>query len=189
MKKTSGTLARLLLALPLITLFSVPVIADEAARIQQAYALYGKAVPLEINSAERTELLNQSAEILKKVIADNPRSMDAHRKLLGVYLLQQDYNNAIDVMQDAITLSPEEPKLFVTLAFLYEHSGAYEYALAMLDQALTLDPDLELAKEYKSVIVKKVDALKLNQMHGNRDIMGTFHGKPAMGSPHTSKIK
>lgn len=180
------TFAHSLLALLLFAFFLSPVLADEDTRINEAYELYGKAVPLEINSPERSKLLDQSADILKEVIANNPKSMDAHRKLLGVYLLQQDYSNAIDITQEAITLSPEEPKLFITLAFLYEHSRAYEYALAMLDQALKLDPEQELAREYKLVIQEKIEALKLNELHGNKDIMGAAHGKVTADSPHAN---
>ncbi|WP_236860640.1 tetratricopeptide repeat protein [Candidatus Reidiella endopervernicosa] len=132
---------------------------------------------MEVNSPKRAELLDQSAEILKKVIESNPQSLDAHRKLMGVYLLKQDYSNGIRTMQDAITLSPEDPKLFITLAFLYEHSGSFEYASAMLDQALALDPNHKLAKEYKIAIKQKIAQRNMDQLHEGKEIEGNPHGQ------------
>lgn len=150
---------------------------SETARIEQAKILYAQAVPMEITSSKRADLLKQAEVILLKVIEDSPRSMDAHRKLMGVYLLQQDYSKSIRIMQDAITLSPEDPKLFISLAFLYEHSGSLEFAEAMLDQALKIDSENSLAKDYKVVIQQKIQ-LRNNDPH---------QGKEGMGNPHQNK--
>ena len=153
----------------------------EAAGITKAKELYAQALPMEVTSPQRAELLDQAAAALLEVIEKDPRSLDAHRKLMGVYLLKQDYTNAIRTMQDAITLSPEDPKLFISLAFLYEHSGAFEYSIAMLDQALALDPNQELAKEYKVIIQQKIAARNMEQLHGGK--MEEGHGK-ATGAAH-----
>lgn len=155
--------------------------ADGSGGIEEAKALYAEAAPLAIDSPKRVELLDQATAILKKVIEEDPKSLDAHRKLMGVYVLKQDYQNAIRTMQDAITLSPEDPKLFITLAFLYEHSGAFKYAKAMLEQALSLDPDQQLAKDYKLVIQQKIDAQNMQQMH-EEQMMNAAHGKPMPGA-------
>ena len=143
-------------------MLSQPVLATmdsntEKQLITNAMKLYAEASSLEPGNAKKSELLKQSEGILTNVIKQNPKSLDAHRKLMGVYLMQQDYMNGIRTMQNAITLSPEDPKLFVALAILYEHSGAYDHAKAMLDQALELDPNMQLAKDYKSTIELKVE--------------------------------
>ncbi len=151
-------------------------VTGEDARITEAMKLYSQALPMDMNSEERAELLNQSEAILKKVIEKNPQSLEAHRKLMGVYLLEQDYSNGIRTMQDAITLSPEDPKLFITLAFLYEHSGALEYAISMLDQALVLDPQQKLAMDYKIAIQKKIEKLKMEDAHEGKNVMEANHG-------------
>ncbi|OQX43245.1 MAG: hypothetical protein B0D88_04880 [Candidatus Sedimenticola endophacoides] len=139
-----------------------------ADAIAEAMQLYAQALPMAINSPQRARHLRQSEAILKQVIREHPSSLDAHRKLLGVYLLQQDYGNAIPTMQRAITLSPEDPKLFIGLAFLYEHSGALEYARAMLAQALELDPQNSLAREYHRAIGEKIQLrdMALERGHG-----------------------
>lgn len=129
----------------------------EEARIIQAMELYAKATPMEQQSPERSKLLKDAESILKAVIKENPKSLDAHRKLMGVYLQMRDYRHAIMTMQSAITLSPEDPKLFIALAILYDHQGAYEYAIPILDQALALDANNKLAQDYKVTIEQKIE--------------------------------
>ncbi len=167
----------LTLALSQASIASAADTTETSSGISAAMELYVQALPMENDSPKRAELLDQSAEILKKVITKDPKSLDAHRKLMGVYLLQQDYTNGIRTMQDAITLSPEDPKLFITLAFLYEHSGALEYAIAMLDQALVLEPQQKLALQYKTAIQEKLDKLNTEDAHQGKNVMGTNHGQ------------
>ncbi len=135
--------------------------SSEQARIIEAMELYAKATPMHQFNVERAELLKRSESILLDVIAENPASLDAHRKLMGVYLQMRDYAKSINIMQNAITLSPEDPKLFIALAILYDHQGAYEYALPVLDQALALEPDHQLAQEYIVSIRQKIEMRNL----------------------------
>ncbi len=134
---------------------------DEAARITQAMELYVQATPMDVNNTQRPELLKRAESILTDVIEKNPQSLDAHRKLIGVYLQMRDYRKSIQTMQAAIVLSPEDPKLFIALAILYDHSGAYEYAVPILDQALALDPDSQLARNYKADIQQKIEMQRM----------------------------
>jgi tetratricopeptide (TPR) repeat protein len=140
--------------------------STEVARIQEAMQLYARATPMDQSDTRRAELLSQSESILLDVIEKNPASLDAHRKLLGVYLQMRDYPNAIRTMQAAITFSPEDPKLFIALAILYDHQGAYEYAVPILDQALVLDPDNQLALDYKITIQQKIESQNLAMESG-----------------------
>ncbi|QYZ64952.1 MAG: cytochrome C biogenesis protein [Gammaproteobacteria bacterium (ex Lamellibrachia satsuma)] len=193
MKTIYGIIAHTLFALTLTLSQAATASAENPnnnAEISEAVKLYSQALPLDMDSPRKAELLEQSAAILKKVIANDPKSLEAHRKLMGVYVLKQDYSNGIRTMQDAITLSPEDPKLFISLAFLYEHSGALEYAMAMLDQALTLDPKQQLAMEYKVAIQKKIDALNMEDAHQGKSVMGAKHGQltgEAAHPPTTTK--
>lgn len=141
----------------------------EAARIITAMNLYSQAANMQVNTADKTELLNRSESILSDVIEKNPQSLDAHRKLMGVYLQKRDYRKATQTLQNAISISAEDPKLFIALAILYEHQGAYEYALPVLEQALALSPNNQLAQEYKTSIQQKIDMQRL-----------------AMDSPHSN---
>lgn len=140
---------------------------SEATKITEAMGLYAQATPMDAHSTARAALLDRAESILTQVIEQNPQSLDAHRKLMGVYLQKRDYRKAVDVLQGAISLSPEDPKLFVALAILYDHQGAYEYAIPILDQALSLDPDQQTAKEYKAAIEQKIEMQKLAMDVGN----------------------
>jgi tetratricopeptide (TPR) repeat protein len=139
----------------------------EAARITEALERYAQAVPMEMDSPERGELLKSAESILRDVIEKNPHSLDAHRKLMGVYLQMRDYRQAVQTMQSAISLSPEDPKLFIALAILYDHQGAYEYAAPILDQALVLDPNSQMARDYKAKIEQKIEKRKLAMESAN----------------------
>jgi len=141
----------------------------EAARIITAMNLYSQALNMQVNTPEKTELLNRSESILSDVIEKNPQSLDAHRKLMGVYLQKRDYRKATQTLQNAISISAEDPKLFIALAILYEHQGAYEYALPVLEQALALAPNNQLAQEYKTSIQQKIDMqrLSMDSPHSN----------------------
>ncbi len=148
-------------------LFAASKSNSEADAIEQAKKLYVQAVPMDLTAPKRTEILKQAEEILLKVIENNSKSLDAHRKLVGVYLLGQHYSKAIRIMQGAITLSPEDPKLFLSLAFLYEHSGELEFANSMVEQALKLDADNQIAKEYKVVLQQKLEKRNSEPHQGN----------------------
>jgi tetratricopeptide (TPR) repeat protein len=147
---------------------------SEAQGISEAVQLYSEATTLQEDMTRKSELLGRAETILLKVIADNPESLDAHRKLMGVYLQMRDYSKAIRVMQTAISLSPEDPKLFVALAILYDHQGAYEYASAILDEALALDPQQQLAVDYKKSIQQKIELRKTAMQSGDQ---GRLHSR------------
>ena len=160
MMKPVPTLVVILLATFATKLMASPG-PNEIDRVSQAVELYYQAVGLDQQSPAKSTLLKQSESILLDVISDHPESLDAQRKLMGVYLQMRDYRKAIQTMQTAITLSPEDPKLFIALAILYDHQGAYEYAVPILDQALLLDPENQLALDYKVSIQQKIESQNL----------------------------
>ncbi len=192
MKKVYSVIVSTAIALTLSLSQSQAASADNNmvdAGIEEAKQLYSKALPMKIDSLKRAELLGQAADILAKVIENEPKSLEAHRKLMGIYLLQQDYSNGIRTLQNAITLAPEDPKLFISLAFMYEHSGALEYADEMLNQALSLKPGdkvTKMVRDYKVAIRKKIEAAKDNnnmeQLHGGENPMDAQHGQLKPGA-------
>ena len=96
-------------------------------------------------------------------------------------ILKQDYQNGIRTVKDAIMLSPEDPKLMITLAFLYEHSRALEYAKEMLNETLNKYPGHSIAEEYQVSIQKKIDLLNTNQAH---NLGPAGHSQPPAGNFH-----
>ena len=169
MKSILAPVRQFIFAMVLTAVSSVAATAgenDEAARIVEAMVLYAQAAAMDQLDSRRAELLSQSEAILLDVIENNPASLDAHRKLMGVYLQMHDYPKAIRILQAAISLSPDDPKLFIALAILYDHQGAYEYAVPILDQALVLDPGNQLAMDYKISIQQKIESQNLAMESG-----------------------
>lgn len=170
-----------------LSLFSQTYAAlnDIETNIEEAKKLYTQALPLEMNSPEKNKLLEQAESILKIALKDTPDSLEVHRKLVGVYILKQDYTNAIRTMQSAIRLSPEDPQLFVAIATFYQKKGALDLSKEMLNQALILDPNHQVAKDYKMVVQKALDDFDkeqnqtpMDKAHGNlKKPMDTNHGK------------
>jgi len=164
MKSISITITYLIFFVLVTTTSTATASSDdnsEAAGITKAMELYVQATPMDVNAPQRMELLNRAESILTDVIEKYPESLDAHRKLMGVYLQKRDYRKAVETMQSAIVLSPEDPKLFIALAILYDHQGAYEYAVPVLDQALELAPNNQMALDYKTSIQQKIEMQKL----------------------------
>lgn len=164
MKSISKTIPHLLFSMLLLVTSAATASSDdnsEAARITQALEQYAQALPMEMGAPGREELLKGAESILLDVVEKNPQSLDGYRKLMGVYLQMRNYSKAIQAMQSAISLSPEDPKLFIALAILYDHQGAYEYALPILEQALKLDPSSQMARDYKVSMEQKIEIQKL----------------------------
>ena len=60
--------------------------------------------------------------------------------LLQVYVLREDYNQAIDVYQEALEFSPENPDVLTTLGILYLRMGDSLKAFEHLGNSLTHNP-------------------------------------------------
>ena len=161
MKKTiQGVLLATLITFSSSTLYAATTEPGTGtATIEEASQLYLQASKLPTDSLQRAQLLDQAIAILQGLTKQDSKNLEAYRRLFGVYLLQQDYGNSIKTIQRAITLSPEDPKLFITLAFLYEHTGDLEYSKEMLKHAIELAPTNELALSYLPVVEKKLKAL------------------------------
>lgn len=160
-----------LLVMAVVHTASAMAADDSKVQIEKAKELYAQAAQMDLTAPKRATVLKDAENILLGVIEKHPKSLDAHRKLMGVYLLSQNYSKAISTMQDAITLSPEDPKLFISLAFLYEHSGSLEFASAMVDQALKLDAENKIANDYKVVLQQKIQ-MRNTDPHQGKDNMG-----------------
>jgi cytochrome c-type biogenesis protein CcmH/NrfG len=102
---------------------------------------------------------------LKLAVTDHPGDADARARLAGLYLLSNRVDLAIEAYQDAITLKPEDPRLFLGLALAYLHAGHHSMARAMTEQALALDPQLDNAARLREYIERKQAAMRLHDQH------------------------
>lgn len=73
-------------------------------------------------------------------IKADPRSVDAHMKLAGVQIAQNNFGAAIMTYKDTIGLDPTNSKAFIGLGIAYLHSGDKSLTRAALQEALRLEP-------------------------------------------------
>eukprot|EP00357_Protocruzia_adherens_P018472 CAMPEP_0115007542 /NCGR_PEP_ID=MMETSP0216-20121206/21264_1 /TAXON_ID=223996 /ORGANISM="Protocruzia adherens, Strain Boccale" /LENGTH=425 /DNA_ID=CAMNT_0002374549 /DNA_START=39 /DNA_END=1316 /DNA_ORIENTATION=- len=57
-----------------------------------------------------------------------------------VYALQEDFPNAIEVFDEALEFSPENPEILTTMGLLHLRQGQHNEAFVHLGNSLTLDP-------------------------------------------------
>ena len=109
----------------------------------------------------------QAQQQFEQAIKDFPESAQAHMKLAGFYLGQQQHDASIGSYQQAISLYGEaQPqdmaKAFIGLGLAYMHSQRSSLALAAFAEASRLDPQrqAQLAPLVKQLEEKKAAAEK-----------------------------
>ena len=116
-----------------------------------AKALVGRAAQLMAQSPEQAEAL------LRKAIAEDPRSTEALVQLGSYYTRTKKYALAIDVYQKAVQLNPRLPDVIFNLGFIYAATGMYASAEEMLVRVVALKPDyLDKALFNLAVVQQKI---------------------------------
>lgn len=95
--------------------------------------------------ASGTKLLEQgklapAQKAYEAAIKADPRSVDAHMKLAGVQIAQNNFTAAIMTYKETIGLDPTNAKAFIGLGIAYLHGGDKELTRAALAEALRLEP-------------------------------------------------
>jgi tetratricopeptide (TPR) repeat protein len=84
--------------------------------------------------------LDQAQHSYEQAVNSNPRSMDAHMKLAGLYIARKDYSASAKQYQRAIGLDPKNAKAWMGLGIAYLHSGDKSLTRAAWQEALRLEP-------------------------------------------------
>lgn len=106
------------------------------------------------------KLKNMESE-LRKTADDNPDSVNAKIRLAGFLMSQNRTGESIPFFQEAITLTPDNPKLFASISVAYLHQAKYGMAKAMADEALRLSPDMAQAKKLNKYIEAKQNVIEM----------------------------
>ncbi len=70
----------------------------------------------------------------------DPRSVDAHMRLAGVNIAQNNFTAAIALYQQAIALDPNNAKAFIGMGIAYLHGGEKSLTHAAFEEAMRLEP-------------------------------------------------
>ncbi|MCL1973453.1 MAG: tetratricopeptide repeat protein [Bacteroidetes bacterium] len=106
-----------------------PELLAEAARIYPNILTANEFA----NAAEAETSLERRAEMYKNAIALYPTSWQLYANLGNVYLQLKDYNAARDAFDNALKLSPNNPKVKTQMAYNYIIAGEYDQANLLLN--------------------------------------------------------
>lgn len=120
-------------------------------------------IPLAVKELSKENQLRQLGQDLRQQVSKNPQSSYAKSKLGAFLLSQNKASEAIPYYQDAISLDPQQPKLFAALSIAYLHQSRYSMAKAMADEALRLAPDMAQAKKLNEYIKAKNQVIEMTE--------------------------
>lgn len=84
--------------------------------------------------------LEQAQATFERAIRAEPKSLQAHMKLAGLQLSQQNFKACIPTYQAAVGLDANNDKAWLGLAFAYLHTGQDALAGAAFDSAIRINP-------------------------------------------------
>jgi Tfp pilus assembly protein PilF len=87
--------------------------------------------------------LEPAREAFAAATRADPTSVEAHMRLAGACIAQNDFAAAIPVYRQAIGLDPNNAKAFIGLGIAYLHGGNKSLARAALEEAIRLEPGRE----------------------------------------------
>lgn len=119
-------------------------------RFDQAYGLLQQNLDKAPNSVQLRLLLAQTAgragnlnlaeEQYQRVLKDDPKSGSSYLSLAEIALLRGDLAAAIVKLEQALTLTPDDPKVIGVLASAYERSGKIDQAKDAYRKCLNIQP-------------------------------------------------
>ncbi|HEV2523953.1 MAG TPA: tetratricopeptide repeat protein, partial [Gammaproteobacteria bacterium] len=117
------------------------LLAEAAAITTNAVApINEKLTVSEAAAAESDEDWDKAISLYKEVIAKDANRPDLWRKIADIENTQQHYPAAIEAIQNAIKLQPQNAELYVSLSETYAVTNQAKEALSAIDQALQIDP-------------------------------------------------
>ena len=161
--------------------YNIPLLAMEASVLmdegknEQAATVLNNAVgafPNNIQLLFLRSLLSQEVndlvlmeQDLRKIILLNPTDSTAYNSLGYTLADRTDrYQEAYELIQKAIELSPDEPSIIDSLGWVQYRLGMYEEARKNLDRAYILFPDAEVAAHLGEVMWVMGDRAAANKI-------------------------
>ena len=133
------------------TLFHMQRYAEAADRLQEAVRLISDpqmASALHVLLARTAEAQGQpetAEERYKQALDTQPQNPDALKNLISLYFEQERYEETLDLFRALSNVEPGNAELHVNKGIVLDKLGRTDEALRSLDQALSLEPNLEKA--------------------------------------------
>jgi len=113
---------------------------------KEQFSEFKRAKQAEADFKNATEKMHQedfdaAIEILKKMVADNPKDANAFYLLGLAYMKKQEYPEAIESLTKVVELTPSFAGAFHQLGLCYQQQNDKEKALQYFEKALELDPN------------------------------------------------
>lgn len=82
---------------------------------------------------------NISESDMREMIRSNPRNVMAYCGLGNIFIQKREFDKAIEIFQEALTVSDTNSELYVGLGNAYSQKGDVEKSASFLNKALSLD--------------------------------------------------
>jgi tetratricopeptide (TPR) repeat protein len=110
---------------------------------------FEEAVYLQIRIYEKLGNLNAAINVLKEyMVTESDRNPLFYALLSSLYMVKGDNAEAMELMETAITLYPDDQQLLFEYGLVLEKNGKTEQALLIMEQVLELDPNHAEALNY-----------------------------------------
>ncbi len=129
-----------------------------------------------LGNAQRALGQNKEAiQSYQRALETDPESLDAYVELALIYIEQNKTAEARKLLEDGLSLFPDEPELYAAFAIAEIQSGNLRNAEEYLDMAEEIDADVELVQDAR---------LLLNQVKAQRKAL-----RPKSKGPNQNKPK
>ncbi len=103
----------------------------------------------------------QAKEIYEKILQVDPKHFDALHLLAIICNTTMHYDEAIELMNDAILINPNHPPALLTQGNLFKSVSQFNLALVSYEKAILLKPDFSEAHYNKGTILQALNQLDL----------------------------
>ncbi len=115
-----------------------------------------------------SDLKDKAYEVINKCNQENPNEIAILSKISFLYLNDEKYDKAINVIEELIELINKEKlnvphtlvKSFLRLAIAYKAKGEYKKAYDAVTQGLTIDPENKVARRLRKELRTRLKQLK-----------------------------
>ena len=97
--------------------------------------------------------LDQAVHQFDTSLAYNPENIEAYLALARVYLKQRQFLKTQEVLREAISAAPNDPRVYYQAGIVFKQSHNYKEAESMLQKAASLAPgDIQIKRQLASIM-------------------------------------